>query len=66
MVKTSTVFYIIIMTALLVWFIVDIFTTTHGGEFIRGKKKGEMGMMSMIIIIVAVVFVSVWGGIFWW
>jgi len=66
MVKTSTVFYIIIMTALLVWFIVDIFTTTHGGEFIHGKNKGEMGMVSMIIIIVAVIFNSIWGGIFWW
>jgi hypothetical protein len=66
MVKTSTVFYIIIMTAFTVWFIADLFSTTYGGQFIQGKNKGEMGMMSMIIIISAVIFNMIWGGIFWW
>jgi hypothetical protein len=66
MVSTNTVIYTMIMTALTVWFIVDLFTTTHGGQFIQGKSKGEMGMVSMIIIILAVVLICVWGGIFWW
>lgn len=65
-IKVHIAIYALITLALLVWFLVDLFSIHHGGEFFSGKRKGEMGLLNAFIIIVWFAFTLIWGGIFWW
>jgi membrane protein DedA with SNARE-associated domain len=54
------------MLALLIWFLSDFFASWSGGNFTQGKKSGELGIISLLVIVIAVIFNLIWGGIFWW
>jgi hypothetical protein len=66
MIRWSWIVYIIVMLALLIWFLSDFFASWSGGNFSSGKKSGEMGIVSLLVIVIAVIFNLIWGGIFWW
>lgn len=66
MISLNTAIYALFTLALLVWFLVDLFTVHSGGMFTSGKKSGEMGFTSLFIIVVWIIFTLIWGGICWW
>lgn len=64
MIKITTIFYIIVMTALFIWFLINFFSESHY-DF-GSKHKYSVGYIGAIAIIIAIVFNLIWGGIFWW
>jgi len=66
MVKISTVIYIVVTLAFLVWFLYGLFKTNRGGDFWPGKRSGELGFACLGAIILWVIFTLIFGGIVWW
>jgi len=65
-IKINVAIYAVIALALLVWFLVDLFSVHHGSQFSSGKKSGEMGFTGAVIIIIWFAFTLIWGGFYWW
>ena len=62
----DTVIYSVFTLAMLTWFFIDLFTKRPGSAFLSGKRKGEMGLLTLAILIIWIIFTVIWGGIFWW
>jgi hypothetical protein len=65
-IKVTTAIYFVVTLVALIWFFVDLFTVTYGGNFWSGKRKGELGLTGTLVGLFWVIYTLIWGGFFWW
>ena len=47
-------------------FVYDFSRYKSGGLWGHGKKRWEIGLTGALILLFYVIFMAIWGGIFWW
>jgi hypothetical protein len=63
---TTSIIFIAITILAIIFFFWDLFTYRSGGSWGHGKKRGEIGLRGFFIFLLYIVYVLIWGGIFWW
>ena len=65
-IEISTAFFIIVTLSYLVGVLFDTYREISGGMWGIGKRKWEFGLVGYFLIVAYIIFVLIWGGIFWW
>ena len=66
MISISNAIYIVITLVFVIGLLIHMHMETYGSMFTSGKNKWEIGGWGALLIVVYIVYVLIWGGVFWW